>query len=623
MADYVIPNGSVTTSNGIVLGTGDTLTLTSGGTVTNLRISGGVADVSSGAFFGLYDEVRGISGGVLNLSSGATATTNIGILGGTLNTSDFSMSGKRILDRSGEINISGGTFANANAGGAFGGVIWKASYASGTLTAKDACFKNNTAGDQAGAISIVGGTVITLNTDFSTNKAKNGGAIYNSATLSVTGGSFANNSATAGLGGAIYNSATANISGATFSGNSTTHLGGAIYNFKTMTLGNNTFSGNLAAGGSGGAIYNNTNATLNITGAVNLATATDTLCNAAGATMTIAAGAAVNAAAQIINRGTLTNNGTLTVFSGGVLDVVSGATYKGSLLVSGGVVNISSGANTIGDLNIAGNGQGAANLFAISGNRICDRGAAVNISGGTFNGMNNGGYGAAIWLNGATTNRLTLEKTTFANNTAGDQAGAISIIGGAAATLNTDFSTNKAKNGGAIYNSATLSVTGGTFANNSATAGLGGAIYNSATANISGATFSGNSTTHLGGAIYNFKTMTLGDNTFSGNLAAGGSGGAIYNNTNATLNITGVVNLATATDTLCNAAGATMTIAAGGTLNTAAGVINRGTLSNNGTVNILSGGSVSGIDSVADGAAVNVSGGGFLYLNAGNTVNNF
>jgi predicted outer membrane repeat protein len=82
-----------------------------------------------------------------------------------------------------------------------------------------------------------------------------GGAIYNSGTLTLTRCSFTENAAS--RGGAIFSDPTGNVTltECSFSGNQSSG-GAAIYNQGTMTLTRCTLSGNTANLGRGGAIYN-------------------------------------------------------------------------------------------------------------------------------------------------------------------------------------------------------------------------------------------------------------------------------------------------------------------------------------------------------------------------------
>jgi predicted outer membrane repeat protein len=90
--------------------------------------------------------------------------------------------------------------------------------------------------------------------------SNNGGAIYNSGTLSVLGCVFGNNTATSG-GGAIYNNGTLNASNCSFNDNTAGSYGGAIANSVEGVVGrliltNGCQFGMNSAGSQGGAIFN-------------------------------------------------------------------------------------------------------------------------------------------------------------------------------------------------------------------------------------------------------------------------------------------------------------------------------------------------------------------------------
>ena len=109
------------------------------------------------------------------------------------------------------------------------------------------------------------------------------------------------------------------------------------------------------------------------------------------------------------------------------------------------------------------------------------------------------------------------------------------------------FSGNGAKNGGAIFNGGTLTVSGSAFSGNQATSsnmmlgggGTGGAIFNDYTLTVTASTFSdnnasiglGNPPNGWGAAISNWGTLIVAGSTFSGNGSEvqSSNGGAISN----------------------------------------------------------------------------------------------
>lgn len=97
-----------------------------------------------------------------------------------------------------------------------------------------------------------------------------------------------------------------------------------------------------------------------------------------------------------------------------------------------------------------------------------------------------------------------------------------------------------AERGGVVYNAGTLTIEGGTFADNVARY-EGGAVINNANATltVNGGKFTNNTTEEYGGgAFVNFGTMTIAGGAVTGNRAAM-DGGAVFNAENAALTITG------------------------------------------------------------------------------------
>jgi CSLREA domain-containing protein len=125
-----------------------------------------------------------------------------------------------------------------------------------------------------------------------------------------------------------------------------------------------------------------------------------------------------------------------------------------------------------------------------------------------------------------------------AGRAAGSNGGAIFNSGTLSLNQST-ISSSTANQGGGIYNSVgTLTVYLSTISGNSSTAGNGGGgIYiNTGTATLNQSTISGNTSSAFGGGIINVGgTLTIQQSTFSGNSSTS-NGGAIFNN-NATLTV--------------------------------------------------------------------------------------
>ena len=236
-----------------------------------------------------------------------------------------------------------------------------------------------------------------------------GRALLNNGTLTITGGSFANNTANYS-GGAIYNGAHAapgkaslTIDGTTFTGNSVTATyskdstdpkkdniaGGAIFNDTgaELSVKNATFTDNTSSL-KGGAIFNRD-------GVVTIENSTFK----GNSVPTSAGGAVLNESGDINNDGTIT---------------ITGSTFEGNTAGNGGAVwNGSNGKVDItgstfkGNKALAGIGQGGAITNADQ----------MTITGSTFEGNQAGKIGGAIF--NAANGKLTFNGTnTFTNNTA-------------------------------------------------------------------------------------------------------------------------------------------------------------------------------------------------------------
>lgn len=149
--------------------------------------------------------------------------------------------------------------------------------------------------------------------------------------------------------------------------------------------------------------------------------------------------------------------------------------------------------------------------------------------------------GGAIYLgNTSTDNQINITGSTFENNKAGSNGGAIYVTTNKILIDGSEFLGNTASNGGAIATSASnkinsIIVSNSKFLNNEATKGYGGALYldSSTSTNpyyIVNSYFENNTATKYGGAVYNanknIKTV-FADTSFVNNKAKE-FGGAIF-----------------------------------------------------------------------------------------------
>jgi len=453
---------------------------------------GGNGKAPSGAG-GVGGKGAAASGGGLYLSSG-TVTWSDSML-----SFNAAQGGKGGGDGSGAGHGQSGS-------GAGGGI-----FAAGALNlAGGVTFQNNLA-SSGGGIYTSGKLTIGAIT-FSDNSAVFGGAIASSSKLTVNGAIFTGDSAT--NGGAVFDNAGLVLSSGTFTGDSATNFGGGLAIAGPLSISGGTFSGNSAY--AGGAIY--TAGSASITGATltgNSATLGGAVANASTGTLAISNQTfSGNSAAD---GGAVANLGTLTL---------SGSTFTGNSATSyGGGLYEDLGTATISKTSFGLAGQ------ANSGN-------SGNVGGGI------GNYGGT----------LVLSYLTFFGNTAtggyGGGIGSTAVGGMGSVSLSyTTMSGDSAEYGGAISNSALMTITNTTMSGEAAS--YGGAVQNAGGLTMTNATLAGNTGATAGGGVYNNASgtltavnVTIADNSVQSNGAGGGldaAGGTVslYNTIVATNTIQG------------------------------------------------------------------------------------
>lgn len=393
---------------------------------------------------------------------------------------------------SGNLDVKQSIF-NGNTATNSGGAV----YNNNTATFTNTSFSGNKSSNGNGGAIYNGtnGVIETLTATFQNNSAgKDGGAIYNDGTLNnITNSNFTGNNAvtngeasTTGNGGAIYNAngKTINITTNSFSGNKAGEAGGAVYNAGTLTISGNTFNGNSAS--KGGAVYNN-----------------DTL----------------NIAENTFEANSADFGGALYNSASGKISAIQGTFNANTAVSDGGALYNIGSINTIG-------GSFTNNKAANKGGAVYNTGKLDKIANASFSSNSttaDNGMGGAIY-NSQASNKLTVEETNFNSNKSAN-GGAIASDGALDIT-NSTFTQNSASgNGGAIYNiKNTTNINSSTFTSNSAV--NGGAVANDSTINISNSKFNDNSASANGGAVYNKGNLTVTDSEFTNNSAV--KGGAIY-----------------------------------------------------------------------------------------------
>ncbi len=471
--------------------------------ITNVSISGSYANGNGGTAFVS-------SGATLNINSGVVFD-NSGIATEAANGGLFYVAGKIAFNAS-------HTFSGYNVTGN-GGVL----YLSGSGSRFEA----------------TDGVQLT----FADNTAVKGGAIYSETNLTLgSGHAFTGNKAS-GDGGAIYNSGDLTVTGVLFASNTASGNGGAIYAGRNLTVtdavfGNATDSGKANSANNGGAIY----------------------ANGGGYTVTVANGKFYDSAAtsdggaiyskanlilsNSVFAGSHANNGGTLYLNGSLTASITNASISGSYANgNGGTAFVSSSATLNINNGVVFDNSGIATEAANGGLFYVAGKIAFNASH-TFSGYNVTGNGGVLYLSGSGSRFEATDgvQLTFADNTA-VKGGAIYSETNLTLGSGHAFTGNKASgDGGAIYNSGDLTVTGVLFASNTAS-GNGGAIYAGRNLTVTDAVF-GNATdsgkansANNGGAIYangGGYTVTVNNSEFYYSEAAG-DGGAIYSKANLTL----------------------------------------------------------------------------------------
>lgn len=418
----------ITTLTGGVAGSGtiDKLAINKDGktTITNAKLSGhdeegralwnnGTLTVNGGSFEGYKANV---AGAIYNAAGAELTVDDVTFA----NNSSVNNVAGAINNRDGKVIITNSTFKGNDSGTKAGGAIANTAGSTeegklGTIIITGSTFEGNKAGNGGAVWNGSDGKVEIADSTFKGNTAVaegglgQGGAITNADEMTITGGSFANNTANYS-GGAIYNDANAagsqtslTIDGTTFTGNSVTA------DFKT------TNNDNIA----GGAIFNDTGAKLDVKNA----TFTDN-------TSSLKGGAIFNRDGEVaITNSTFKNNSVPTSAGGAVLNesgdtsktgtiTITGSTFEGNKAGNGGAVwngfngKVDITASTFkSNTALVGIGQGGAITNADQ----------MSITGSTFEGNQAGKIGGAIF--NATSGKLDFNGTnTFTNNTAAGQA---------------------------------------------------------------------------------------------------------------------------------------------------------------------------------------------------------
>ena len=450
-------------------------------------------------------------GGAIANTSNADALSNATIKTSTFTGNSAANYGGAVYN-TGIIDIQNSTFGGTGAGEGnsanYGGAVYIGTNATPTgsthtATITNTDFINNSASVSGGAIYAGSNTVTNINgSRFEGNSSvEYGGAIFNAGNMTIDSTDFVNNTVQVndssnvhGDGGAIYNAQTGTltIKNSTFDSNKSlapgnSPSGSAIFSPGKVSISNSDFLNNYSDGVSNVYLYSQNDHVID------------------GSTFT--------------NNHTQWNGGAIFAYddlygSGGSL-TISNSIFMGNS--AGGEANGSlGGAVVIGDMDSAitnsifgGTGDG-------EGNTAGRRGGALYYS-------NDAGI----------TSTHTIDASKFINNSAAEYGGAIFNDTDSDLTItNSVFEGNETTNndaagrdpnlvsfGGAIYNSGTLTIDNSSFSDNYAGRD-GGAISGArgSSLTVTNSDFNNNSAGWSGGAIYTVSgSVDVSDSTFTGN----------------------------------------------------------------------------------------------------------
>ncbi|MDO8870305.1 MAG: hypothetical protein Q7V10_06085, partial [Methanobacteriaceae archaeon] len=377
----VTANGTVNIANGLYTGSNNRdITLSKNmvikgqstdGTIINGSNDDRIFIINTGVNISLINitiangRVKNNNGGAIRNNGGTLTVNNCNFKSNSANRNSGSNGLGGAIYNTGSLTIINSVFMD-NTATCDGSAIWS----SGSLTINNSNFTSNKATRDGGAIFSTSNTTISGSNFVNNSAVTNGGALTNSGNLTIVASNFSGNSASDG--GAIYNTGSLTVTSTTFRENSAQNRGGAIYNNGNLSVLSSTFENNRVpiTNGydyNGGAIFNNFNANLNVTGSV-------------------------------FNYNTASVGGAILSFNN---STITGSTFTGNTAYS----EYGGGAVAWGNTDTLATGT-------------------MNISDSTFTN-NKAGYGGSIWSYGT----LNVLRSTFTGNNATYNGGAIRTWG--------------------------------------------------------------------------------------------------------------------------------------------------------------------------------------------------
>ena len=435
--------------------------------LTNLIFNNINARANGGAIYWTGDRSRVKSAKFENITAGGNGGS-IYWTGSYSNLSDVNFTNTLSLGSGGSVYWSGinGTVTQANFKNSIsnsgGAIFWSADY--GVLT--NANFTDNNASNNGGAINWIGESPTLYNLNITNNNATfKGGAIYLVGTNSNLTSLYVSHNNAGADGGALYfDGSNSKLFDSVFNDNNANSMGGAI-----LWLGAN------------GEFYNCnfTSNAANIGGAAYIGTDNNNLHKLNFITNNAGTGGALYVAgisgnnlsdANFTQNSASNDGGSIYWTSSDAF--VKDININGSSAVDGGAIYWNGDNSKLDTLTFS-------DSYVLQyGGIMYVSGLGVNVSNANFTDSSAVNGGAIYW----TGHDGNLENVTFDKNNVSLRGGALYNIGNNLVLINSNFTNNKAIEGGAIFWAGSGNIIDSSLTNNNATSGS--AIYNPGNLNI-------------------------------------------------------------------------------------------------------------------------------------------
>ncbi len=525
-------SGSTVSISGLTIEDGFAAATTPpGGTTTTPTPGGAIANTGSDSLTLTNDTISGSTAS--GDGGGVYSSGPLTVSGSTVyyDTSSQGKGGAIAVENGQSLTLTGDTISYSTAAQDGGGV-----YSTGPVTVSGTTVTQDTSSQgRGGAIDVANGQSLTLTGDtISYSKAaQDGGGVYSSGPVTVSGTTVTQDTASQGGAIAVEGNHPLTLTGDTISYSKAPQGGGGLYTNGALTVSDSTITGNTATG-SGSSIGGGIDARDNV----------------------------FNSHQSTITNSTISNNSSGD--GGGIADRYLTLSVTGSTISGNHATNPNSDANQ-------GNGGG---IYALEG--------ALSVSGTTVSGnvasntFSTGGNGGGIFANTKYGTTITAS-TIKGNSSTNGSAGGLDIQGNSSFgqthnnPVSVDTSTisnNTALSGAGILiadnasgtpvtiSASTISGNAPPAANDGANTFGGGILIQSARdpIDVINSTISGNSATYGGGVSVGSGGYTLNgsggsisfdNSTISGNSAASHGGGlylAEYNTDGGSQSATASVN---------------------------------------------------------------------------------